>query len=351
MRLSLRLAALPAAVAAGYLAACAPSRPPVRDDIAPPDSGLVPLRAIHLVHGDGEYAWHDSAGARHHADRDALREAREAAAKAAGESFVFHLEARAPLFGRRSDGFWFHYRDGILIGRGTYAAYPGDSALAAEARVLRARGGMRPAERVVLAWFSHEIEGTEALSRRALFDGPSLAGGLSRLQPRADSSKPYALVVVSSCYGGNPETLRALAPLAERVVASPAYLHLSYLDVSAFGEPWAAHSAADAAARLADTVAARSFARLSRLTRTEVTVATYDTERIVPFLPAEKTTSPRTGTVAWTDCAGRKDFDPESAAQGVKLLYRPPEFGANKGREARSAWQCRAFAATRATDD
>jgi hypothetical protein len=344
-----RLATLSLAGVAWLFAACAQTHPPGVDEEprAPTDSTQPSLRVIYLIHGDGDYAWHDSSGMKHLADRDALRQALAASGRTHGESFVFHLKSQTPLFGKASDGTWYHYRDGKILGQGRYAAKPGDSALSAEARVLRRLGGDVEGPRVLLAWFGHEIPLQEAAYGEGTFGVPSFARGLSRLQPRVDASKPYALLVLSACYGGNPATIRALAPLAGRIVASPAYLHLSHLDISAFGDSLASDPSEEAVARLTDTVAARSFARLTALARTEVTVATYDAARVTSFL---STTTEATGSGVrtrasavrgWADCAEvAPGFDSGLAAQGTRLLYRPPEFGAGKDRARRSAWQC-----------
>jgi hypothetical protein len=263
-----------------------------------------------------------------------------------GESFVFHRKVRAPLFGRHSDGTWFHYRDGRLLAQGSYAANHEDSALVAESRVLRARNGDAPGPRVLLTWFSHEIPATEVAGRPSPYTIRPFAEGLARLQTANDTTKPYALVVLSTCYGGNPEMLDALATLADRVVASPAYLHLSHLDVSAFAELPVHGPSEESLARFADTVAARSFARLRANARTEITVATYDTERIAPFLHAARgddgneNSRSNSKHAEWVDCAHLPGFDTSLATRGTRLYYRPPQFGPGKDRAERSAWQC-----------
>jgi hypothetical protein len=137
--------------------------------------------------------------------------------------------------------------------------------------------------------------------------------------------------------------MAALAPLADYAVASPAYLHLSYLDTRSLGNLSVADSAPGRKdwRRLADTVAAQSFARLKTNTLTEITVAVYDLEKTAAFTSStvgRKT--PRSGDTTWRDCAARSGFDANRAGRGVTLLYRAPRFGPGKNVAARSGWQC-----------
>jgi hypothetical protein len=333
-------ALLAGACALFLLGACAPTQtarrpgpPPAAEAGAP--SALPVLRVIHLIHGDGEYSYHDSTGKRLFADREAFARAREAGrSRPDVEVYVFHLRAgRTGWFSGRHDGVWEHYRGGALLEGGTYARAEKDTAFEAEAAILRRHRGAAALPATRLAYFGHELPLRDArgyfrANPRLPFSQARLARALAALQP-PDFGKPFEGVVLSMCYGGNPELIEAMRPVADWVVASPAYLHLSYLDAGALADPGLRFPA--------DTVAARSFARLSAQVSTEITAAVYDLDRVRP--PAAPVPANAANPV-WKDCAEAPGFDGASAATGTRLFYRPPRFGAGRDKAARSAWQC-----------
>lgn len=334
------------------LVACAPTRrhdgPPASSspfaaaDSLGADSEPAAVRTIFVIHGDAEYSWHDAAGKRHLADREAVLQAREAAARPRAEVVLFHLGKGRHGWFQGYDGTWEHYRGGRRVAGGTYSRGANDTALEAETALLRGleRGRGRDTTPPVtrLAYFGHEIpvDDHPGYFRRAPwkpFSQARFAQALGDLSLGAssttDGGKPFETLVLSMCYGGNPALISALRPWARTVVASPAYLHLSYLDARALADP-------DARA-VADTVAARSFARLSAGVSTEVTVAVYDLERARPpaVLVAANPDAPR-----WGDCARAPGYDSVAAAEGTRLWYRAPRFGAGRDQTSRGPWQC-----------
>jgi hypothetical protein len=322
------------------LAACAPARTARRPEAPPPETATAAatrpvLRVIHLIHGDGEYSYHDSSGKRLHADREALERAREAGrSRPDVEVYVFHLRAgRTGWFTGRHDGTWEHYRGGALLEGGRYTRAEKDTAFEAEAAILLRHRGAAALPVTRLAYFGHELplrdaEGYFRANPQRPFSQARLARALAALQP-PDFGKPFEGVVLSMCYGGNPGLIEALRPVANWAVASPAYLHLSYLDADALADPGARFPA--------DTVAARSFARLGAHVSTEITTAVYDLDRVRP--PAVPVPA-NAADPLWKDCAEAPGFDSASAAAGTRLFYRPPRFGAGRDKAARSAWQC-----------
>lgn len=341
-----------AAAVALLAAACAPHRdlpgptPPDVETPAPPSPPSPPgpsdplPRAVYIIHSDADYLYHDADGARKRADEEALRQAREAAMRPdAGEVLVFHQRTGAwrKLAGMRG-GTFEHYRAGALIHEATYRRK--DVGFESEAALMRSRTGnaasaTRPPLR--LAYFGHEI--TDLATFAQGLERLAKASGDAPISPD-DATRAYELIVLSTCYGGTPETMRALAPLTDLVVASPAYLHLSYLDARALPRSDAGDSRE--ARVLADTIARASFQRLQAHTTTEITVAVYDLREAVP--PVVGTTegahAPR--LASWDDCAQAADsWHGDEAARGVTLRYQPPRFGLHKDRTVRSAWQCR----------
>lgn len=368
------------AVLALLAAACAPHRdipgptPPDVETPAPPSPPGPPdpvPRAVFIIHGDADYLYHDADGARRRADEEALHQAREAAMRPdAGEVFVFHQRTGAwrKLAGTRG-GTFEHYRAGVLVDKTTYRRR--DAGFGAEAALLRKRvGNGVPPQHLRLAYFGHEIALTSASPDHARGEGEERAenssrapdlvdftDGLRRIAeafgraPSGDTARPYELVVLSTCYGGTPVMMRALLSLVDHVVASPAYLHLSYLDARAL-----VLTPVEDPKALADTIAHASFRRLQEHTSTEITVAVYDLRAASPppdtvfarrkdeEMPAaspEIAGASRWTKPQWDDCAqADTSLLNEEASRGVNLHYQPPRFGAHKNRTTRSAWQC-----------
>jgi hypothetical protein len=367
----------------------------------PLNATLFNARVIAVIHGDGEYSFHDSSGQHRRADEEILGQVRAMATLSSDtEVLIFHQMSNwgAGLFGL-SEGAFYHYRYGTLQRKKTY--FRGSGEFNAESKLIRryaapaalVQEGLTPsqAERArhiptVLAYFGHEIpqilnnEGDSATmvvtrfttglknlaSPLAPSSTPEAADPKKANAPQTPKSmrphKPYGLIVLSTCYGGTPRMMSALAPLADYAVASPAYLHLSHFDTRALSEvarldtstgmnPWKV---------LADTVAAHSFERLKKHTSTEITVAVYDLEATLPFARSfsrlySKTytkTDARTASSAaradstgsvgdtWRDCATGPSFNAAQASRGVKLRYQPARFGVGKQRSTRSGWQC-----------
>lgn len=376
MRPVLRLRARPgllAALCAGVLlGACATARPSPGE--ASPDSTEVladssyspepiDLRVVYVIHGDADYSFHDSVGNRLFADREAVKQAREVGRRAQRtEVFIFHqISSKPRLFEKAlKAGNYYHYNSGNMLQRTSYYRAEGPY-LEAEAALLR-----RDADSVkaftVFVYFGHEIPPAD---RKGYFGSDPdrefsisrfaqgmrhLDSALNRSEPPPD--KPFDLAVLSMCYGGSPWMLQALSPLARQVIASPAYLHLSYLDTRAlanftadYGRNLARHRKDPYTERdvrdLADSIAAQSFRHLKSRTQTEITVGVYKADSLQAFLaPYAAPPAKPKARGAWRDCAENPAFDARQAARGVKLWYEPPKFGPLKDRTTRSAWQC-----------
>jgi hypothetical protein len=357
-----------AAAALMMLAACAPSSPPLtpsppptggQNQAAEPPGQRVDLRVVYLIHGDGDYAYHDSSGKALRADQEAFRQAVEVAERAPNaEVFIFH-QGPAPtrMFGSVPGGTFSHYRFGRLLRRQRYVHASDPRDFAVEAGLFQAHADDFSQPRRVLAYFGHEIPprdrpGYSASDPGRNFSIARFSQGLSLWARSTDgSAQPFDLVVLSTCYGGSPMMMAALAPLTRFVVASPAYLHLSYLDTRALARFEADSSASPAGEdtrRLAETIAAQSFDQLARRTQTEITVGVYDLEQARVFLESNAVKTKReapkgsgdSGSGSWRDCGDDPAFNTAAASSGVTLRYRPPRFGPGKDITARSAWQC-----------
>jgi hypothetical protein len=199
-----------------------------------------------VVHGDGAYLYHDREGRALRGDRTALERARQVArGLERGEVFIFHQKPVRRLLsipvGRESELLW--YRGGTLVRtvRYTRAGEPGSLSpemdLLREARPGGAGGG--DVELAAFLYFGHQLPEVETggyhLScPRAVFTAGDVAEGAASFARWAGRER-LDLVVLSTCFGGTPGTVASLAPHTRYLVASPASLHLSHLDIGRLG--------------------------------------------------------------------------------------------------------------------
>ncbi len=311
---------------------------------APPRSTALTQRIVVIVHGDASYLYHDPEGTAHEADEETLREAFAAArSMPKSEVFIFHQRPHDPLFGLfpRDDGTLYHFRRGRLQRKTTYDQ-DRNTPLAAEASLLRTHRTPAPDTSLFTAalYYGHAVpERPRPGYHRSRADIPfgmeELAGGLDRLSP----SSPFDAVVLSTCDGGTPPSIAALAPHARSVLASPGDLHLSFVD-------------ADFLPSLSDTtapdswthrLAEQAFDRLTERVTTAVTLATYDLDRAAPT--ARRLTqqvAPDTSTAPTgahhADC--RRVLDAPVDTSGVRVWHRPAQFGPHADRDTHSGWGC-----------
>ena len=342
-----------------WLAACAGSRQEpdqTRDQTSKssvPSDSNINFQLIYIVHGDADYNWHDSTGQQHRADAEAVAQALDVARNSPhSEVFIFHQSPRhVKWFGKNLEGMFYQYRHGILLHQEPYSRMD-DSDFEEEARLFH-QHVLSPANRAptrFFIYFGHEIpvQNGENYSHSypdKNFSQADFVRGLDRLEPpqsTADATKSFALAVLSTCYGGTPGMLTAIAPYAQYVVASPAYLHLSFLDTRAFKELDGDSTPLDAEKvhALADSMAEQSFVSLRKNTQTEITVGVYDMDRSSAFLHSFAAKAWKTASHGYHDCAEDYGFDSASARAGVDLFYQTPRFGVLKNKQNHSGWEC-----------
>ena len=280
----------------------------------------------------------------HQADAETLREAFAAArSMPRAEVFVFHQRPHDRLLGLlpRDDGTFYHFRRGRLVRQTTYEQNR-SAALSAEARLVHRHRAARPDSSLFSAalYYGHAIpEAARPGYHRSAPDVPfgidALADGLGQLRPDG----PFDAVVLSTCDGGTPHTLTALAPHARSVLAAPGDLHLSFIDADLL--PTVASATAPEAwtGRLAD----RAFDRLTDRVTTAVRLATYDVDRVAPA--ARRMASevrPDTSTTPTgarhVDC--RRTLGASVDTTGVRVWHRAARFGPRADRASHSGWAC-----------
>jgi hypothetical protein len=334
------------------LSACG-APPAVRHAV--PSGETLPARfsIVCVIHGDGDYLYHDPEGRALRADEEALRVmAGVAARNPRAEVFIFHEQPRRrTLFVLpRPDGRFFRYRGGELRESGSYRRGEGRSRFDPEAKLYhRLRDRDHPPEIRLFLYFGHEIPETggavyDASRPSRGFSVEDLARGVREI---AGDGGKFDLLVLSTCYGGTPHTIAALAPHARYIVASPGNLHLSWFDPRVFERLDGRPDLADIPG-LARHFARQSFDRLAGAVQTEVTVAVYDTDRAREYLGYAVPVYDRALAAARNavpperrDCAEDPAFVLPGMSEGVEVWYRPPRFGRMQHKREHSGWECR----------
>lgn len=303
-------------------------------------------RIVLIVHGDASYLYHDTDGTAHQADEETLREAFAAARKMPNaEVFVFHQRPHDRLLGLfpRDDGTLYHFRRGHLRHQTTYDQNREDP-LAAEAALLQAHRAPVPDSSLLTAalYYGHAVPerartGYHQSRPEVAFGIGDLARGFDRMA--GPEAAMFDAVVLSTCDGGTPHTLAALAPHARSVLAAPGDLHLSFIDADLLP------SVADVTEATAWTqrLAKQAFDRLAARVTTAVTLAAYDLDRVAPSarrmaqqVRRDTSTAPTGGR--HVDC--RRVLDAPVDTAGVRVWHRPARFGPQADRTTHSGWGC-----------
>jgi hypothetical protein len=316
---------------------------PSADAPSSPPSSELRQRIVVLVHGDASYLYHSPDGTPHQADEETLHEAFAAArALPQAEVFVVHLRPHDPFLGLipRDDGTLYHFRRGRLRHRTTYDQSR-DTPFAAEASLLNKHRAPAPDSTLFTAalYYGHAVPERPRpgyhRSRPAVpFDIGALGKGLGKLT----TADAFDALVLSTCDGGTPHTVAALAPQARTLLASPGDLHLSFLDADLLPAlPTASPTAW--AARFAE----RAYERLTDRVTTAVTLATYDLPRVAPTARSlAQTAAPDTATTPTggrhLDC--RRVLGTPVDTAGVRVWHRPARFGPQADHTTHSGWGC-----------
>ena len=198
----------------------------------------MPYSIVCIIHGDGDYLFHDSNNDEHLADVEALAKMQTVAEQnPQAEVFIFHERPKTHvlLFFPQRDGDCYVYRGGHRIAKESYWRNEGAARFDPEVALYeRYHVAESTLARRMFLYFGHEIPefaGTrydQSYSSRT-FTVADLADGLKRMT--RDTAR-FDLAILSTCYNGTPRTIAALAPYARIIVASPENLHLSYFDIS-----------------------------------------------------------------------------------------------------------------------
>lgn len=319
---------------------------PEAEPAPPAQAEPLQQRVVMIVHGDASYLYHDGDGSPHQADEETLREAFAAARRMPqAEIFLFHLRPKTSILGLipRDDGTFYHFRRGELVRQTTYNQTR-STPLVAEADLLRDHRAPEADSSLFTAalYYGHAVPerarpGYHRSRPEAPFGIHPLADGLGRMTTADDTS--FDAVVLSTCDGGTPSTLAALAPHARSVLAAPDDLHLSFIDADLL----AALPSTTDPGRWTRLFADRAFERLADRVNTAVTLATYDVDsvaasarRMAQRVPPDTSTSPTGARLV--DC--RQVLDPDVDTSGLRVWHRSAQFGPRADRSSHSGWGC-----------
>ncbi|OGB60046.1 MAG: hypothetical protein A2Y94_14215 [Caldithrix sp. RBG_13_44_9] len=338
-----------------FLVSCS-SIPLMQRGTPPGEESALPPRysMAFIIHGDGDYLYHDPQGNARRADQEAFLEATTVAERnPQAQVFIFHEIRRkhALLIFPRRDGKFYYYRHGQLLAQESYWRDQGQSRFDPEVTLYhRFRAGEQPQPLRLFFYFGHEIPefggaGYDASYSQRTFTVLDLADGLKRIAP--DSSR-FDLIVLSTCFNGTPYTIAALAPYARTIVASPDNLHLSYFDLQPFERLDVGLRDGDMAG-FAKIFARQTFDRLTEDIQTAVTVAVYDVDSVQGYLHAVDSVYYHTlntlkgqtpGSIKHCDCADDPVYVLPGMSEGVEVFYRPSRFGRLKQKQNHSGWEC-----------
>jgi hypothetical protein len=343
-------------LALGWVLSACSVHPPALSDTVPLGASTHPPRqvVVCIIHGDGDYNFHDAGGLEYKADEEALAGMKRVAeANTQAEVFIFHEKPRRHflLLFPRHDGEFYYYREGQLRAQESYWRDHGASRYDPEIALYdRFQAPAQPQPVRLFLYFGHEIpeidgKGYDASYRDRTFTVKDLVDGLKSFT--RDTAK-FDLLVLASCFNGTPHTLSALTPYARYVMASPGNLHLSYFDLHPFESLDLGLRDGDVKA-FARECAQRSFDRLAETMQTEITVAVYDVGRVQDYVRSVEGDYDQ-ALAAWSgktpadirhcDCAEDSVYVRPAMSDGVDVLYRGARFGRQAHRQQHSGWEC-----------
>lgn len=355
---SILLASIRYAALTVLLSSCSADLPVQRDAQQPEDGAHpAPFSIVCVIHGDGDYLYHDTGGNEYTADEKALAEVQSIARNnPQAQVFIFHRRPREHflLVFPRHDGEFYYYRNGRLIANELYWRDKEHSPFDPEVELYqRFRQDIQHKLVSIFLYCGHEIPefggaGYDASYPDRPFTIQDLAGTLkvfTRDCPRFD------LMLLSTCFGGTPHTIGALGSFARYIIASPDNLHLSYFDLQPLERLELRLGDGDVHA-FAERFARRSFDRLTRDIQTAVSVGVYDVDRVQEFVRSVHETYDQTlsilkregeasmRTMEHCDCADLPAYVLPTLNKGIEIFYRPARFGRSKHKQTHSGWEC-----------
>lgn len=312
---------------------------------------------IFFIHGDSDYIYLDTSDNEYKADEETVMNAEKVAEQnPTAEVFIFHQKPRRHFlfFFPLKDGEFYYYRNGKLIANESYWRDQEESNLDFEAEIYRQFHVANQNKFIkMFLYFGHEIpefggEGYDESYPDRSFTIDDLASGMKSFT--SDSIK-FDLTVLSTCYGGTPNTIGKLVPFAQTIIASPENLHLSYFDISALERLDVNLKDGDVPS-FAKRFARQSFDKLASSIETTVSVVVYNIKQVQNYLNSVQKDYNLTldslkgmsktdlSKLNHCDCADIPVYQISTINNGVEILYRPAKFGRSKNKQSHSGWEC-----------
>jgi hypothetical protein len=312
---------------------------------------------ICIIHGDGDYLYHDTNGNIHNADEETLAEVKLIALQNPfAEVFIFHQKSAGNIlfFFPQRDGDFFYYRNGNLFAHESYWRDEEQSHLIPETKLYHRFVSQNRYDQVrMFMYFGHEIPefnsaGYDDSYPDRTFKVRDLAIGLNNFL--GDSVK-FNLMILSTCYGGTPYTISTLGSFAQTIIASPENLHLSYFDLKPF-ERLNITLQKQSIQTFAKQFAQQAFDHLSENIQTAVSVAVYDVSSVQKYINSvhgvydqtlttlNKKTKEFLSSTDHCDCADLPEYIFPGMSNGVTVFYRAARFGRLNNKPSHSGWEC-----------
>jgi len=196
------------------------------------------LRIIYIIHGDGNYLFHDEEGNAMNAAEIIIEQSKYVAENInKGEVFIFYQKPAANfLFFAKDDGEFYYYQNGVKVSEESYSRKNAVD-FEIEAGLIRKYSESSTEEmKNIFLYYGHEIPlqksfGYHSSYSEKEFDINIFSDGVKNLISTLNSSEDkFDLIVLSTCRNGNRETISALSTFTNYLLASPGDIHLSYLN-------------------------------------------------------------------------------------------------------------------------
>lgn len=346
------------AVLTMFLFSCSPSLPVQLESQSTLDSvSETQYSIIFVIHGDGEYLYHDTSDNKYEADEEAFAGAiRVAQQNLKAEVFIFHQKPRQHFlfFFPLRDGEFYYYRNGRLIANELYWRDQEQSNFDLEVALYH-RFRVADQNKLInmFLYFGHEIPefggaGYDESYPDRTFTVDNLASGLKGF---TSDSLIFDLTILSTCFGGTPYTISKLGAFSRTIIASPENLHLSYFDLHSLERLDLILQDGDVPT-FAKRFARQSFDKLTRNIQTEISVVVYDVESVQKFLNSVQNdynltldslkgmTQTNVAALEHCNCIDIPAYQISTMNNGVDVLYRPALFGRSKNKQNHSGWEC-----------
>ncbi|MEO8399067.1 MAG: hypothetical protein ABI550_04530 [Ignavibacteriaceae bacterium] len=315
---------------------------------------------IYIIHGDGDYLFHNEEGEELFADEEILKQAKETAEKSYdSEVFIFHFKKKSHsfLFFPDKNAELYFYKKGNLILEENYFRDLSEATFKKESDLVKEYSSLNNEninqQKKVLLYYGHEIpefngESYNSSYPEKEFTINEFANGTSLLASSYKKNK-FSLIVLSTCGNGTPGVISKLKDYSDFIIASPENLHLSYINSDFISEINNYKNMGDFSLKFAEN----AFEKLKENTNTIITISLYDTKEVSSFLNQVYNdydevlntikNSPNYYEAELCDCNSNSIPDNADLNSGVNIFYQPPKFGKEKNKLFHSGWECWKF--------